>query len=53
MISWIPGNINLADPLTKKESSITDALQLTLFTGRMCIDFDEMAETKSSQKNFS
>ena len=50
-ISWIPGRINLADPLTKKDSSITGALQLTLFTGRLCMDFEEQAETKSSQKN--
>lgn len=33
--SWIPGQSNLADPLTKKDSSPTDAFQLTLFTGRL------------------
>ena len=51
-ISWIPGRINLADALTKKDSSIIDALQLPLFSGRLCMDFEEQAETKSSQKNF-
>lgn len=29
-ITWIPGNINLADVLTKRERRLTDALQLTL-----------------------
>ena len=51
-MSWIPGRINLADPMTKKDSCPTDALQFTLFSGRLCIDFEELAETKSSQKNF-
>lgn len=51
-ISWIPGSVNLADPLTKKDSSLTDALQLTLFTGRLCIDLDSVSETKSSENNF-
>ena len=51
-ISWIPGQANLADPLTKKDSCLTDALQLTLFTGRLRFNFEEIAETKSSEKNF-
>lgn len=51
-ISWIPGNTNLADPLTKKDSSLTDTLRLTLFSGRLCMDFDAVSETKSSEKNF-
>lgn len=51
-ISWIPGKTNLADPLTKKDSSLTDTLQLTLFSGRLCIDFDSVSETKSSERNF-
>lgn len=51
-ISWIPGHANLADPLTKKDSCLTDALQLTLFTGRLCFKFEDTAETKCSEKNF-
>lgn len=51
-ISWIPGTTNLADPLTKKNSSLTDVLQLTLFSGRICTDFDAVSETKRSEKNF-
>ena len=49
-ITWIPGSINLADPLTKTDSPLTDALVLTLFTGRLAIDFESTAETKSSDK---
>ena len=51
-ISWIPGQANLADPLTKKDSCLTDALQLTLLTGRLCFNFEEIAESKCSEKNF-
>lgn len=50
--SWKPGTTNLADPLTNKDSSLTEALQLTLFTVRLCKDFDKVAETKSSKRNF-
>lgn len=51
-ISWIPGQANLAEPLTKKDSSLTDAIQLNLFTGRLCFKFEDIAETKRSDKNF-
>lgn len=34
-IIWIPGNINLADMLTKPDISLTGVLQLTLFTDRL------------------
>lgn len=51
-VSWIPGQSNLANPLTKMDSSLTDALQLTLFTGRLCFDFEKISETKLSEKNF-
>jgi len=50
-ISWIPGKLNLADPLTKKDSPLTDMLQLSLFTGRLCLDLQDVAQTKSSEKN--
>ena len=39
-ISWVPGNINLADPLTKKASQLTELLQLTLLTGRLRVDLE-------------
>lgn len=51
-ISWIPGKLNLADVLTKKDSPLTDALQLTLFTGRLHIDLEGNTETKSADKNY-
>ena len=38
-VIWIPGKLNLADPLTKKDCLLTDALQLTLFEGRLPFDF--------------
>lgn len=34
-ISWIPGKINLADVLTKKNSALCDMLQLLLETGKL------------------
>lgn len=45
-ISWIPGRVNLADPLKNKNCSITDLLQLILFTGRLSIYLKEVADTK-------
>ena len=49
-ISWIPGKINLADPLTKKDSALTDTLQLCLHTGKINVCLNEM-ETKDFSKN--
>lgn len=51
-VSWIPGQASLADPLTKKDSSLIDALQMTLFTGRLCFNLEDVSETKHSEKNF-
>lgn len=51
-ISWIPGSLNLADPLTKTDSPLTEALQLTLYTGRLMIEYEKAAETKSCEKNY-
>lgn len=36
-ISWFPGEINLADALTKKDSQLADMLQLSLFLDRLCV----------------
>ena len=44
--------VNLADPLTKKDSALATMLLLSLFNGRLCVDFEEVAETTSSDKNF-
>ncbi len=49
-IVWIPGSTNLADPGTKPNSPLTIALQLTMFTGRLCMDF-EKAEAKSYNRS--
>ena len=51
-IKCITGKINLADVLTKKDSPLTDDLQLTLFTGRLNISFEDFAESKSTEKNY-
>lgn len=51
-ISWIPGKTNIADPLTKKDSALTEALQLSLSTGTVCVDLTYVIETKSWKKNF-
>lgn len=51
-ISWIPGKLNLADVLTKPDSPLTDMLQLTLFTGRLQVDYSEESETKSTENNY-
>ena len=51
-ITWIPGKTNLADALTKRDSPLTDALQLTLFSGLLNISYEECAETKSAEKNY-
>lgn len=51
-ISLIPGRVNLADALTKKDSPLTDAVQFTIYNGRLSIDFEGAAEIKSTQKNY-
>lgn len=50
MMNWIPGSLNLADPLTKPDSPLTHALALTLYTGRLCVVIDDEAESKSCSK---
>ena len=44
---WVPGRVNLADPGTKRDSQLTDALQLLLFTGRIPLDLSA-AESRST-----
>ena len=46
-IIWIPGATNLADPGTKPDSSLTSALQLLMFTGKIPIDLTG-AEVRST-----
>ena len=35
---WVPGSLNLAEPLTKWNSLLTRDLQLLLLTGELAID---------------
>ena len=46
---WIPGRTNLADPGTKRDSALTEALQLLLLTGKIPIDLSE-SEVRSSDR---
>lgn len=47
-----PGNLTLADLLTKMNSQLTELLQLPLFTGRLTVNMEEAGERESSEKNF-
>ena len=46
---WIPGSTNLADPGTKPNSSLSQALQLMLFTGEIPFSFDSIQVQESDQ----
>ena len=51
-ITLLPGKLNLEDALTKRDSPLTEVLQLTLYTGRIQVDLDGNMETKSTKKNY-
>ena len=38
-VVWIPGSLNLANLLTKRNSVLSDSLQLLLFEGRLPFSF--------------
>lgn len=48
-ISWIPGKISLANIYTKMESGLIEALLLTIYEGKLHIDFEDYFETKNSK----
>lgn len=50
-ICWIPEKFNVSDPLTKKDTVITDAQHLTIFIGNIKVTLQDLAETKSAVKN--
>lgn len=52
LITWIPGKADLADPSTKKDSALSEALQLTMYTGKLPFYFNEASETKSAGKHY-
>ena len=39
-ISWIPGKVNLADAVTKQDRCLFQALQLSMFTSKICISLE-------------
>lgn len=51
-ITWIRGNINLADHLTKIDNPGTEALQLALHSVRLNLDFEDSAEKKFSEVHY-
>ncbi len=51
-ISWIPGKMNLADVLTKTDSPLSEALKLTMFNGKLCFNYSDVIETKSSERHY-
>lgn len=46
---WVPGKTNLADPGTKPNSPLDQALQLMLFTGEIPISFEDAISRSSHQ----
>ena len=49
-VIWIPGSLNIADPLTKKDSNLSDSLQVFLFDGRLPFGF-KSAKSRNSEPN--
>ena len=49
-ICWIPGRLNLADPGTKPDSPLIQALQLLLFSGILPFGFPQMESTSAADK---
>ena len=47
---WVPGKVNLADPCTKPNSPLTDALQLLLQSGKLPFGFPD-SEIRSSNRS--
>lgn len=43
--------INLADPLSKKDSHLTEPLLLTMYDGQLHNDFEDYFKTKNHEKN--
>ena len=48
-MSWIPGKVNLADPVTKPNSPLVEALQLSFFTGELSTSFQDALTGCSNQ----
>lgn len=50
-ISWIPESLNIANILTMKDSALSDALVMWLFTGMLKFEFCPELETTCYTKN--
>ena len=49
-ICWVPGRLNLADPGTKPDSPLTQALQLLRYSGKLPFGFPELEASSSQYK---
>lgn len=50
-IEWRPGRLNLAEPGTKRDDSLTIALQLMLFSSRLSHSIPEMESFCAAEKS--
>ena len=48
-MSWIPGKLNMSDPLTKKDSPMNKSLQLMMFSGELPVSYEDAKTRKSEQ----
>lgn len=48
-MTWILSKINVADPLTKKDSPLINSLQLMLFTGEISVNIEECKTLQAVQ----
>lgn len=48
-VIWIFGKVNLADLVTKPNSALVEPLQLSMFTGKLSLFFDESLSRSSVQ----
>ena len=48
-MTWIPGNVNVADPVTKPNNPLVQALKLSFFTGELSISFQDALKRCSNQ----
>lgn len=50
-ITWIPGKVNIADVLTKKDSALSETFILALASGYLPLEFKSQSESKYTEKN--
>lgn len=48
-VTWIPGKVNITDPLTKNNSPLTDPLQFAMLNGEIPISFNGAEDRRAIQ----